>query len=405
MKLAFEHFSLDLGTAWDKKINTAPFEKAWKAFQKKRDDKKIGFYDLPSDMSSKDLAAMERRADEIKKKFGGVVIIGIGGSYLGARAISDALGSGNFPTLWVSNTDEPAMARARAFVKKNRCAVVVISKSGNTTETLSAFYHLSKDLDPKGYTLVTDPKTGELRRLADRYDWMSFPVPPNVGGRFSVLSAVGCLPLFLEGIDATAVIQGAKDMCDEIEKSKISKNPACVFAALAHHWNRKKKNIHYVMPYQTDLKTLADWFVQLFGESLGKERGGFTPVTALGSSDQHSLLQLFKEGPEDKVIGFLDVHSGKGTAVGKPSFDVGEFAYLCGHSFETINHLALEATQKSLSHLPTYRFHFPRITAEALGAWMFLMETACAVAGELYGIDAFNQPGVEEAKKLLRKSL
>jgi glucose-6-phosphate isomerase len=405
MKLDLKHFELDLGSAWNGKLKTTPLEKAWTTFRKKSESQKIGFYDWPVQFPALELAALKRRAEEIKKTFEGVVIFGIGGSYLGPWAITQALGGGSFPTHWVSNTDEPAMARARQFVRKYRSAAVVISKSGNTTETLSAFYHLSKDLNPKGYTIITDPKSGELRRLVDRYGWESFAISPNIGGRFSVLTAVGCLPLFLEGIDAKAVLQGAIEMRESLEKTPAKKNPACLFAMLCWHWNQKGKNLHYLMPYQADLKSLTDWFVQLFAESLGKEKKGFTPVTALGTSDQHSLLQLFKEGPGDKVIGFMDVYGAGGCLVGKPAFETGEFGFLCKHTFEKVNHLALEATQKSLSHLPSYRFRFPEITAKALGAWMFLMETACAVAGELYGVDAFNQPGVEEAKKLLRKSL
>jgi glucose-6-phosphate isomerase len=397
--------------------NLSVLPKAWKQFREKTSTGKVGFYDWPVQMAPAEHDALKTCAEEIVSSFDGALLIGIGGSYLGAYSVMNALHSRHqpFPLHWVSNIDASSIDEAVVFARAQPSATVVISKSGNTIETLSAFYHLSEYLDPKGYVFITDPKLGELRRLSERYGWKSFPVPPNIGGRFSVLTAVGLLPLLLSGIDTDKILRGAREMREAFDRTSPEENPACLYALLCHRWNSELgANIHYLMPYEARLRSLADWFIQLWAESLGKKTRqdgravGFTPMGALGTSDQHSLLQLFKEGPQDKVIGFLDVLSEKRqVSIGKPKFETGSFEYLCDHTFEEISHLACLATEKSLNNsgVPTYRIELPNVTPEAIGAFLFFMEAACAVAGELYDIDAFNQPGVEEAKVLLRDAL
>ncbi len=390
-----------------------------KNLKEKFTSKKIGFYDWPFDIKQDDVNEIREYAAKIRRDYEGVILIGIGGSFLGATALLDALrdpnDAANFPFVWISNADSPAIEKAVRLIKKKKCATVLISKSGGTTETLSAFFHLSGLLDKHGIMAITDPSSGELRRLANKYQWKSFPVPANIGGRFSVLSAVGLLPLALGDVDILGLMQGARDMQTFLESKSPKENPAYLYAQYCYEADAiRKKNLHYMMPYQSNLKLIGDWFVQLFGESLGKKTlnegksVGFTPVAALGTTDQHSLLQLFKEGPNDKVIGFVDVTPKKDDPiVGKPAYESPDFDFLTRHSFSMINHLASLATQKSLNlaHVSTYRITLKDVDAKTLGALLFFFETSCAMAGELYGVDAFNQPGVEEAKTLLKQSL
>lgn len=374
---------------------------------------KVGFYDWPRTCPKDEVARIKKTADKLRARFEGVLCIGIGGSYLGPAAVQQALRTpeeeAKFPMRWLSNVDAAAVRDTAHFARERRVATVVISKSGGTTETLAGFFHLSHELDEKGYVMITDPKVGELRRLATKNGWESFEVPPAIGGRFSVLTAVGLLPAALAGIDAWALLAGAKAMSERLDSAKPGDNPAYRFGWAAYQLARQGKSIQYLMPYATNLKLLADWYVQLWAESLGKQEKGLTPVAALGTSDQHSVLQLLKDGPRDKVVGFIDVASaGDAPKVGKPAFDADKaFSFLYQHDFATIAQKASFATEKSLNNsgVPTYRFSLPRVDASALGAFFFFHETACAFAAELFGIDAFDQPGVEEAKRLLRQSL
>lgn len=379
----------------------------------------VGFYDWPLQRAADERERTKALGARLRRDFQGAVVFGIGGSHLGPAAVLQALRSpadeAAFPIRWVSNVDPGAIRAAEAFLEKRRLATLVVSKSGGTAETLAGFFHFSKRLDPKGYVAITDPASGWLRRTADKDGWATIPVPPNVGGRFSVLTAVGLLPMELAGLDTDKILEGAKLVRERLESLPPKENPAYLMAAAFFHWDQKRRNVHYCMPYWSTLGLVADWYVQLWGESLGKralkepqKAVGFTPVGALGTTDQHSLLQLFKEGPADKIVGFLDVApDGDGLVVAEPAFDAGDQKYLVGQSFARISRLASGATEKSLNNsgVPTYRLEITRLDERALGALFFFHETACAFAGELYGVDAFNQPGVEEAKRLLRQSL
>lgn len=369
--------------------------------------KELGFYDLPQ-TALETLEKQKALAAQIKNDFAGAIIFGIGGSYLGPAAVYEAL-TPDFPLYWLSNTDPGEMLRLSDIISEHKLASVVISKSGNTVETLSSFFHFSKQLNPSGYVLITDPASGTLRRLATENRWTSLEVPPNVGGRFSVLSPVGIFPTLLAGLNAEALLKGAAEFKNQLDRLPDSENPAYQFALLSFLWDTEMNHsLQYLMPYQRNLKLLSEWYVQLWGESLGKKGKGPTAISALGTTDQHSLLQLFKEGPRNKVVGFLNVKEDVyDSEVGKPSFAVPEFDYLWKHSFQSISEKASHATEKSLqnSGVPTYRIDISKIDERTLGALFFFFETACAFAGELYQINAFDQPGVEETKKLLRAAL
>lgn len=372
----------------------------------------IGFYDWPLQASSNEVDRMRATALALRKKFKGALCVGIGGSYLGPAAMLQALQTPEqreeFPLHWLSNADSGAIREARHFLKGKKVATVVLSKSGGTVETLAGFFHFSHDLSPDGIVVITDPEKGELRRLARARAWESFEVPPNIGGRFSVLTAVGLFPAALGGIDPGDLLRGAAEMRTALEKFAPAESPAYLYALGKFLWDTEHGcKIQYLMPYSSPLKWISDWYVQLWAESLGKDHAGPTPVAALGTSDQHSVLQLLKEGPRDKVVGFLETQ-GDSVAIGAPTFEIDPaFSFLAPHTFSEVVTKASLATEQSLrnSQVPTYRFLIPKVDAKALGAFFFFQQTACALAGELYGIDAFDQPGVEEAKKLLRQSL
>lgn len=403
-----------LPTNFDDQLNSA-----WNAFLKKTEDKVIGFFDWPSSADA-DICATQsiHLAERLKKTTQGSLCMGIGGSYLGPAALQDILCpfgfESSFPLEWISNADSFTIERARHFIDaRSPVSAIVISKSGGTTETLSAWFHLSSFFSPENIVVITDPTQGELRRLCSKLNWHSLPVPPNIGGRFSVLTAVGLLPLALQDIEIAELLLGAKEMRTMLLETPPQENPALIYAFSKFLWDKKGYSQQYFMPYETRFKKLADWYVQLWGESLGKVQRdtglavGPTPISALGTSDQHSLLQLFKEGPKSRIVGFLSVEDPKSPKVGSPVFESPDFNYLSQYSFSELNHFASEATQESLSKalVPTYRFLLENDSPRTLGAFLFLQETACALAGEFYGVDAFNQPGVEETKQILKKKL
>jgi glucose-6-phosphate isomerase len=417
-------FQIDLTQCWNlsaklKQFNpNSLFESAKANLTKKFTDKTLGFYDWPEAIPNTEISQIGSITKELKSKYEGVLVCGIGGSHLGAASILEALRTESeekyFPIFWLNNVDRGSIERAKSFVSQKKVATLLISKSGNTTETLSGFFHLSPYLDPKGVVIITDPETGELRRWANTHSFKSLPVPSNIGGRFSVLTSVGLLPLALGGVNILALLDGAKKFKKQVESLPVSENPAYHYALNTYWWDKEESHsTQYLMPYLSQLKLFTDWYVQLWAESLGKKDNTGTSVGpnfvgALGTRDQHSLLQLFKEGPNNKLIGFVDLKSdGNPLTVGKPPVPSPQFDYLSSHSFEEINSKALIATEKSLhsAKVPTYRIVFNELTAEALGSFILFQELACAVAGEFYKINAFNQPGVEEAKRLLRESL
>jgi glucose-6-phosphate isomerase len=420
------HFVIDLSALWSHpegpRISGAEggeSERVWHKFQKKCESAAVGFFDFPADISDDTVSSWEALARNLRNTFEGALLIGIGGSHLGAEALLQACRSQDdekkFHLSWVTQPDPEVIRRAVSAARDRKLATVVISKSGNTTETLSTFYHLSRHTDPKGYVVITDPVDGELRALVKRYGWRSLDVPSNIGGRFSVLTAVGLFPALLGNIPAREVLQGARAFRDAITRMPREECPA-FWLALSHKlWvDVSKRPIHYLIPYRSSLQAFAQWYVQLWAESLGKKlpgnlqtHAGFTPVAALGSTDQHSVLQLFSDGPRDKILGFLDVVEHSRTLIGNPIFECGAHEYLVRHAFEELSHLSCVATEKSLrkSQVPTYRIAIEKIDPGALGSLFLFFETACALCGELYGINAFDQPGVEESKRLLKELL
>jgi len=255
---------------------------------------------------------------------------------------------------------------------------------------------------------VTDPAQGALRPLVTKRKIPALDIPPSVGGRFSVLTPVGTLPAALIGIDVPQLLEGAAAMAGQCASGDLKKNPAGTFGML--QWladTRHGKSIAVLMPYSDPLRDFADWFVQLWAESLGKHLPdgnsvGSTPLPALGATDQHSQVQLFMEGPKNKTVTFIAVKErGTNVTIPKSFSDVKELGYLGGHSLGELIDVEQRATAGALAKRgrPNMTIHIDRVDAWHVGGLMMLLELATAYAGQLYGVDAFNQPGVELGKQ------
>jgi glucose-6-phosphate isomerase len=384
----------------------------------------VGFVDLPTDNALLD--QVERFANAARGKYDDVVILGIGGSALGPIALRTALRPSGwnmlddkarhgYPRLQVlDNVDPETIDTLLGRLRLERTLFIVTSKSGGTAETMAQFLIVhdritQEKLDvARQMVFVTDPKHGALRPLADRLKVPALDIPANIGGRFSVLSPVGTLSAALIGIDVKLLLSGAGEMAKRCESAELTKNPAGVYAML--QWladTRLSKRIVVFMPYSDPLRDFAAWFVQLWAESLGKQRPdgaavGSTPLAALGATDQHAQVQLFMEGPADKTVTFVAVEE-RGTDVAIPRAfpDVEELGYLGGHSLGELIDIEQRATAGALAKRgrPNMTIHLERVDAAHVGQLMMLLEIATAYAGQLYGIDAFNQPGVELGKQ------
>ena len=400
------------------------FVQAKRGFDALRAGGTVGFVDLPRDARLLDQVSSFARP--VRGKYDDVVILGIGGSALGPIALRTALrpsgwnmldekARDNYPRLQVlDNVDPETIAALLGRLRLSRTLFIVTSKSGGTAETMSQFLIVherlqSEKLDiAKHIVFVTDPKQGALRPLAERLRVPALDIPPNIGGRFSVLTAVGTLPAALIGIDIKALLSGAGEMAQRCDASELSQNPAAVYAML--QWladTQLRKSIAVFMPYSDPLRDFAAWFVQLWAESLGKKRPdgtsvGSTPLAALGATDQHAQVQLFMEGPTDKTVTFVAVGE-RGTDVRIPAAfgDEKELGYLAGHSLGELIDIEQRATAGALAKRgrPNMTIHVDRVDAAHVGQMMMLLEIATAYAGQLYGIDAFNQPGVELGKQ------
>jgi glucose-6-phosphate isomerase len=400
------------------------FSKAHAGFAALRKDGTVGFADIVSDDSLRDQAI--NFAALVEGKYDDVIILGIGGSALGPIALRTALrpsawnmlSSGSrdgFPRLQVlDNVDPETISALLDRLDLSRTLFVVTSKSGGTAETMSQFLIVHQSIVDSSleaadhFVFVTDPASGALRPLAAKLGLAALDIPPSVGGRFSVLTPVGTLPAALIGIDVTALLAGASEMVRRCETTSLMENPAGIYGMLQWLADTKHgKVINVFMPYSDPLRDFAAWFVQLWAESLGKHTPdggsvGQTPLAALGATDQHSQVQLFMEGPKNKVVTFVAVQE-RGTDVSIPHAfeDVKELGYLGGHSLGELIGIEQRATAGALAKRgrPNLTIHLDRVDAWHIGGLMMLLEMATAYAGQLYGIDAFNQPGVELGKQ------
>ncbi|MDR1043841.1 MAG: glucose-6-phosphate isomerase [Candidatus Adiutrix sp.] len=386
----------------------------------------LPFMDLP--FQSEEVKKYQSLAENLRK-FDNVVVLGIGGSALGAKAVFNALRPLNhnslpaskraYPRLFVAdNVDPEGFGALLENLDIRKTVFNVISKSGATAETMSQFLvvydRLKRDLGKtslKDHLIITtDPQSGVLRKIVDRQALMSLPVPPGIGGRFSVMTAVGLAPLAAAGVNIADFLAGAAAAQQE-STAEPMKNMAYLFAGL--NWfltTRKKRASLVMMPYADSLGQVADWFGQLWNESLGKGRllngkdanAGQTAIKALGATDQHSQLQLYMEGPKDKTICFLRTETFRQNLNIPRLFDEHpELAYLGGHSLGELLNYEQRGTARALAAAgrPNFTMTMPQVTPAALGYLMHMLEVATVVSGCLYKVDPLDQPGVELGKK------
>jgi len=366
-------------------------------------------------MRTQHLADTLALVKSLKANCRNLLIIGIGGSALGSKALHGALAnqSDNLPNFYVlDNIDPDTVLGTIACIQKDdpsfeHTVVAVISKSGETAEISALSMVLHNTMPNATYVAITGD-SGTLRRIASQNNWNTLPIPEGVGGRFSVLSPVGLFPAAMCGIDIDALLHGAALM-DERCKQKTD-NPAADLASMLVSAMQKQRLIHVMMPYCDRLNQFAHWYVQLWSESLGKlnakgERVGPTPVAAIGVTDQHSMLQLWREGPTDKVIGFVSVQQTTDIELG-PSLDA-EQQWLHGQSLHSLRNAEMTATRDSMhdADQATWSITLETLDAHSIGQFIALWQDTVAIAGRLLDVNPYDQPGVELSKKLTRDTL
>lgn len=389
---------------------------------------RMGFMAMP-DMK-KELALAKRMAAAVKRDFKTLVVVGIGGSDLGARAVIHALKSSAKKGIDVrfigANTDPDELAAFAAGIDWKKTAINVISKSGDTIEPMTVFLYLRQQLikkvgqakHAKHVIATTDEKTGTLRKIADLEGYRTLPVPGAIGGRFSVLTPVGLFPIACAGIDVSGLVAGAREERDAFLEVEALNNAPLFFAGLQWEAGKSRnQRITVLMPYSESLKEVGAWFRQLWAESLGKKldrRGqivyrGFTPVAALGATDQHSQIQLFNEGPMDKTITFIEVKKFANGKLKVPNAypDLPGAAFMTGHTFEAIIHAERAATAQALTGngRPNGTLTIPSVDAKSVGSLLFFFMLATAAAAELLDVNAYDQPGVESGKQAMHDLL
>lgn len=393
-------------------------------------------------MRSDHLSQVRDAVDACKSAFPdgveNLVVLGIGGSALGNIAVQSALRPPvhnllpsdvrRGPRVFVlDNVDPVAFGEVLGYCDApaskggggglERTVFNVISKSGETAETAAQFMIVRDmlksrfgDAHQKHIVAVTDPAKGTMRTICDANGYRTLPVPDGVGGRFSVLSPVGLFSAAMCGMDIEAMLDGAADMDEPTCNPDIMKNPAALLAAMLVEFGLSKgKTNHVMMPYANQLYLLADWFRQLWAESLGKrtdsvqglDHVGFTPIKALGTTDQHSQVQLYRDGPNDKVFCLVEVEKFARDVPIPTGLGVEAIRYLEGSDLGTLLNKERRATEYALveSQRPNFTLTFPAVNERTVGQFMYLWEMVTAYAGRLLGIDAYDQPAVETGKQ------
>lgn len=364
----------------------------------------------------------------VRNRFDNILVLGIGGSALGGIAVTEALlkpywnlltpeQRNNYPRIFfLDNIDPDTMTALFDMLDWKKTLVNVITKSGDTAETMSQFLVVKKRLEQelgddyrKNIVATTDQRTGILRQISEQEGYKTFVVPDDVGGRFSVFSAVGLLPFALVGLDIDEITNGIKDMDLALKNTDINENIAAQNALIHYLMDTKlKKNLSVMMPYSSRLKYVSDWYVQLWAESLGKGETlngehvhiGPTPIKALGATDQHSQIQLYNEGPNDKIITFIRVGEFDNTLEIPKIFEYTGIGYLGGKTINNLMNAEADSTKVSLSDYarPTVTITLPKVNGYNVAQLLYMLEVQTAIAGELYNINTFIQPGVEQAK-------
>ena len=400
--------------------------KAFNAVEAGKGKGMMGWTDLPYNQDEVVEDILET-AKQIRKNYEYFVVLGIGGSALGPIAAFQAICHLHYndlpkrkrkgPKFYVEdNVDPERMEALLDVIDVEKTMFNVITKSGSTSETMTQYLIinniLTKKLGAKAKEHIiatTSKSTGNLIKIATKENYKTFYIPDGVGGRFSELCPVGLLPAAVVGIDIKGMLAGAKYMMEQCDSDNVKKNPALMAAALQDLAMQRGKNIGVMMPYADGLKFIADWYAQLWAESLGKNKKldgsdcnvGQTPVKSLGVTDQHSQVQLYAEGPFDKVITFIGVDDYRTTVkIPEGCEEYPNVNFLCGHTMNELIQAERKATEYAVTKAGklNYTIMLPELNEFTLGQLLMYFMLQTAYAGALLGIDTFNQPGVEEGK-------
>lgn len=408
------------------KANSELCKKAFETVQENRGKGMMGWSELPYNQDQV-VADILETAKAVRKSCKYFVVLGIGGSALGPIAVFQALKHLHYndlkdkarkgPKFYVEdNVDPERMLALFDVIELDKTIFNVITKSGSTSETMSQYLIIWDMLKQKfgerakdHVIATTSMQSGNLIKIAKKEGLKTFYIPDGVGGRFSELCPVGLLPAAVLGIDIKKMLKGAAYIDKLCNKPDYTKNPAMAFAILQYLAFNQGKNVSVMMPYADSLKYMADWYCQLWAESLGKavkKDGspafvGQTPVKSLGVTDQHSQVQLYTEGPFDKVVTFIAVDGYRGSVTIPDGCE--EFPnvnFLCGHTLNELIDTERRATEYALTKKQRLNntIYLPEVNEFTLGEFMFMLELATAYIGEMFGIDTYDQPGVEEGK-------
>jgi glucose-6-phosphate isomerase len=381
----------------------------------------LGWLNLPSSIKEAEIADIEQTAEKLKKEIEILVVVGIGGSYLGAKSFIDAM-SHNFSHLKKErknpivvfagqNIGEDYTVELLEILDHYKYGIVVISKSGTTTEPALAFRILKNHLEQKVglakakelIVAVTDEKRGALKSLADQSGYKTFVIPNDVGGRFSVLTPVGLLPIAVAGLNIREFIKGAVTMEKITGADKaVETNPAAIYAAARNALYKKGKKIEILANYNSKLIYISEWWKQLYGESEGKENKGIYPASVNFTADLHSMGQYIQEGERTLFETVISVKSPDNSLkIPAEKQDLDGLNFLQGKSIDYVNKMAELGTM--LAHVdggvPNIQIEIPKINEFYLGQLMYFFEKACAISGYILGVNPFDQPGVEAYKK------
>lgn len=381
----------------------------------------LGWVNLPSEINADIIADINKTAESLRKVSEVVVVIGIGGSYLGARAVIDSL-SHNFSYLLKGKKGDPLVIYAGQNIGEDYAkdlndildqkdySIVVISKSGTTTEPALAFRLLKQHIEKKygveeakkRIVAVTDEKRGALKVLADGEGYKTYVIPDNVGGRFSVLTPVGLLPIAIAGLDINALVKGAVAMQKITTDVNNENNPAVTYAIVRNLLYQSGKTVEILASYVPNLNFVIEWWKQLYGESEGKENKGIFPAGVNLTTDLHSMGQYIQEGERILFETVISVESTKHTVlVPKDEKDLDKLNFLAGRKINEVNEKAEQGTQ--IAHVdggvPNIKITVPALTEEYIGQLIYFFEMACGISGYILDVNPFDQPGVEAYKK------
>ena len=405
-------------------------ENIHKDLHRRANDEKdfVGWLELPTNYDKEEFARIKKAAKKIKKESDILVVIGIGGSYLGARAVIEALTSSfynmlpnkqrKYPqVLYVGNNLSPNYINELIeYIEDKDFSVNVISKSGTTTEPAVAFRIFREILENK-YGIdearsriyaTTDKAKGALKTLAQNEGYEQFVVPDNVGGRYSVLTAVGLLPIAVAGIDIDKLMMGAKIAQDRYDDPNLKYNECYKYAVVRNILYKLYKNIEILVNYEPKMHYFTEWWKQLFGESEGKDQMGIFPAGVDFTTDLHSMGQYIQEGRRNLFETVISIKTPNSDITIHPDDDnLDGLNYLAGKGLDYVNKKAMEGTIKAhvSGDVPNIVIEMEKLDEENIGELIYFFEKACAMSGNILGVNPFNQPGVEEYKKNMFKLL